>query len=138
ICVHFAMLENTMDRTIWALLGLDRKAGRLITKGMMMRARIKKIRKEYVARFGEKSQAGKAYKQATDHADFVAECRNRYVHGLWGRRNVAGFRRKQFVLSYFKSHEGTDYEVVESEMEQLVVAIDAVTSEYGWCCHRYL
>jgi hypothetical protein len=127
ICTHFAMLEWNVDRTIWALLGADRKKGRVLTQHLLNKQRIKRLRKEVVARFGDKSTSGRYYKKLADHIGRMVEFRNLYVHGIWSKGKAPGTRRKQYVLSYFSNPNG-DAEGVDLPTLRAFVQMIALTT----------
>ena len=112
VCSHFAMLEWNVDRTIWALTGNDRKQGRHLTLHLLNKARLKRLRKEANARFGEQHVTARFDRRMADELQRAVDVRNLFVHGIWAKGKQMGTRRQQVVLTYFSNPNG-DAEVVD-------------------------
>jgi hypothetical protein len=125
LCSRFALLEWNVDRTIWALMGKDRKQGRHLTQHLLNDARIKRLRKEANNRFGPSHPSALYYNQVADGLKSLCRQRNLYVHGMWSKGKSRGTRQKQYVLSYFKTPGGYSEEVNLSQLQhfaELVLA----------------
>ena len=117
ICVHWSIMELTMERVIWHLSGISPKAGRLVTARQNIDPRIKRLKKlarQYLTNEAQEE----IYAICRDIKD-VQEQRNWAVHGLYGI-NKHGER---FQISYRKDPNGVAKPVNDNSLREVRRAI---------------
>lgn len=123
LCVDFSILEWSVDRSIWALKGQDRKSGRITTSDYLTKRRINVLKNSALARFGANSKGNKIYNDIGDVLTQIAKSRNLVVHGLWAKSTREGELKKSYVLTYFKKPNGVGAIVTRTQINDLVRAI---------------
>lgn len=123
LCVDFSILEWSVERSIWALKGQDRKSGRITTSNYLTKQKINALKASALDQFGAKSKGNKIYNDIGDALTKIAKSRNLVVHGLWAKSIRKGELKKSFVLTYFKKPNGVGAIVTKAGVNNLVKAI---------------
>jgi len=110
VCTHWSILEFRVESVIWVLRGDPRKVGRQITADMQITPRLKTMVSLAKSTLKNKKDIQKVQSLRTEIKK-LAEERNWAVHGIWGKGNELGDRRKYFAISYFRNPAGNRREM---------------------------
>lgn len=110
LCIHWAILEQRVEQVIWALNGVDRKAGRPMTGHWFFKRRINEMQQLADKKFPDAASADRINRLCVGLRE-MATARNWAVHGLWGYGTGKGQTRRTYAVTYFKNPNGKGAEM---------------------------